>query len=148
MVSSVGHDMARHSMPTAYAMSGRWEVGTCGCVVALEGGGHAFGQVSVDKLRNIVFLLEEYTVRVSGYVHVEKIRHRALVLHVPAGRQIGSERRVQRVRRVVRVEDEQVIDVASDDDRLRYSANDGFGACEDTRVRRALLETPGLEPRE
>eukprot|EP00965_Chrysotila_dentata_P031270 1040980-Pleurochrysis_carterae.AAC.2 len=84
--------MARHSIPTAYAMSGRldvWrdspsfrvqsvrnderEVGTRGGVVALEGCGHAFGQISVDELRNIVFLLEEYAVRVSGYVHVEQI---------------------------------------------------------------------------
>eukprot|EP00965_Chrysotila_dentata_P092377 3048682-Pleurochrysis_carterae.AAC.1 len=47
------------------------EVGARGGVVALEGRGHAFGQISVDELRNVVLLFEEYTVRVSGDVHVE-----------------------------------------------------------------------------
>eukprot|EP00965_Chrysotila_dentata_P128714 4254898-Pleurochrysis_carterae.AAC.1 len=48
-----------------------WEVGARGSVVALEGCGHAFRQISVDELRNVFLLFEKHTVRVSGYVHVE-----------------------------------------------------------------------------
>eukprot|EP00965_Chrysotila_dentata_P064158 2124552-Pleurochrysis_carterae.AAC.1 len=82
--------MARHNMPTAYAMSGRlgvWydspsfrvqcvrddkrEVGAGRRVVKLERRGHAFGQISVDKLCDIPLLLEQHAVRVSCDVHVE-----------------------------------------------------------------------------
>eukprot|EP00965_Chrysotila_dentata_P192570 6175257-Pleurochrysis_carterae.AAC.3 len=99
--------MARHNMPTAYAMPGRRgcdderEVGAGRRVVALERRGHALGQIGVDTLRD-------------GF------------------------------RGVVRVEDEEVVDVTPDDDRLRHAA-DGFGTREDAGVGGTLLETPGLE---
>eukprot|EP00965_Chrysotila_dentata_P258337 6213189-Pleurochrysis_carterae.AAC.1 len=149
--------MARHNMPTAYAMSGRLgvrhdspsfrvqcvrddkrEVGAGRRVVTLERRGHAFGQISVDKLRDILLLLEQHAVCISCDVHVEQIRHWALVLHVPT---------VQGIRGAVGVEDEQVVDVAPDNYRLRHAAN-GFGTSKDARARCALPETPGLEPRE
>eukprot|EP00965_Chrysotila_dentata_P044620 1483127-Pleurochrysis_carterae.AAC.1 len=120
-MSCVGQDMVRQSMPTAYAMS----EGVC--VEQIARCALLFGvERSFDELRQVVSLRrvilvegrghavwQDHTIRVSGDVDVEEVANRTFVLDVPPCGQVCSEGRIERVDRVVGVQDKEVVDVAT-----------------------------------
>eukprot|EP00965_Chrysotila_dentata_P005110 167600-Pleurochrysis_carterae.AAC.1 len=99
--------MARHNIPTAYAMSGLRRV-------RHDPSSFRVQRVRADK-REIRAGGRMHAVCIGGNVHVEQIRHWALVFDVPSRSQVGNERGVKGVGRVVGIEDEQVVDVATND---------------------------------
>eukprot|EP00965_Chrysotila_dentata_P082585 2725957-Pleurochrysis_carterae.AAC.1 len=96
----------------------------------------------------ILVLLEQYRIGVAGDVDVEEIADGSLVLHVPSFSQARGKGFVQGTRAVRKVEDKEVVDVATHDDPLSVAAYLPLGG-EDTLVVRGALREPPLEqPRE
>eukprot|EP00965_Chrysotila_dentata_P164760 5440480-Pleurochrysis_carterae.AAC.1 len=90
-------------------------------------------------MRDVLLLLKDDAVLVDGDVHVQQVRDGPLVLHVPSSSQIRSEVVVKGSWAVVRVQREQIIDIAPQDETL---VDPGDGACE--REEGALPTSAGL----
>eukprot|EP00965_Chrysotila_dentata_P150876 4985407-Pleurochrysis_carterae.AAC.1 len=87
-----------------------WQLVARWRVILVEGVGHAVRKVGANKLGDVLFLLEEYAVGIGRDVDVQQIRDESLVLHIPSRGEVRGEGCVKRSGRVVRVEDEEVVD--------------------------------------
>eukprot|EP00965_Chrysotila_dentata_P243412 6205396-Pleurochrysis_carterae.AAC.1 len=91
------------------------------------------------KVSDVLFLRERNMFVADRDIYVEKLRHGSFVLNVPStGAGSVHKVRVQRMWPVVRVQCEQVVDVAANCEPL-LDAADAFGHCEGTRVRLASV---------
>eukprot|EP00965_Chrysotila_dentata_P008394 273494-Pleurochrysis_carterae.AAC.1 len=100
-----------------------------------------------DLWKESVLLREGNAAVGSRDVNVEQVGDRSLVLHVPSRREIRSKALVERVRAVVGVQREEVVDVTTEDKALLRTV-DVFHQGEDAGIGGTLLETPLLQPRE
>eukprot|EP00965_Chrysotila_dentata_P240814 6203928-Pleurochrysis_carterae.AAC.2 len=75
----------------------------------------------VDELWQVVGRRRDHAVRVGGDVDVEKVGYRTF--DVPSRGQVRGEGRVERVGRVFGVQDEEVVDVATQNGGLGGSVD-------------------------
>eukprot|EP00965_Chrysotila_dentata_P109261 3611014-Pleurochrysis_carterae.AAC.1 len=83
----------------------------------------------------------------GGDVDVEQVGHRTLIFNIPVVCEVADKARIERSVAVMRVEREQVVNIASEDDPLSDAINRLLGG-ENTWVRVALREPPFAQPRE
>eukprot|EP00965_Chrysotila_dentata_P009284 302603-Pleurochrysis_carterae.AAC.8 len=112
--------------------------------------GRRLGRPSAGRCRRVeicIFLLKQYAIGIGGDVDIEQVRHGPFILHVPPRRQGSGEGGVQGIGRVVRIQHEEVVDVAPKYDRLGRRF-DVPVAHEDAGVGTGLSEAPIFKPRE
>eukprot|EP00965_Chrysotila_dentata_P186606 6161830-Pleurochrysis_carterae.AAC.2 len=106
---------------------------------------HAVGQVRGCQMLHVFALRQADVPVASGDVDVEQVGNWSFIFNVPMSRQVVDEAGIERPFAVVRVECEQVVDIASQDDALRDVVDRLLGG-ENTGGRGALCEAPFAQP--